>query len=543
LRAGIRNRYRWAVAVAAGTGAVAAVYLIFRSAYYFPDPMRWELAVAAEGFRAAWHKHHLLYTPLAAGLDAALQPFGFRGGLYGAMQVLDALAGAAGFALAYLIFRRAAVPPPAALAGSFAVAFSFGYWSYACNAQYIILVTVGAMTAFYAVQLAAGGRGFGRWVAAAAVAGATVFAHVVNVLLLPFVVVAYFVLSDRRRWYEAAALAAAFLFPGAVGYAAVAFAGLGLAGPGEAWRWFFGVPGVSKYYLSFRVVNLPLDLYAFARNVFGLRWFKDVVAAAWTPGYALLAAATALGAGAVAVAFGCAARHFGRRGVERRWAWAAAALFAPYAVFFTFREAGALDRWTVQVFAAVFFIYASTAVAPSSARWFRTLIYALPLCFFAVNFGGSIYPESKPENNEHLAYARFVAGLTEPGDVVINAGGGGFGPDVYVRYFAGAETADLAAAAKDGEAFRAYVDGKIAAGHAVFLTDARPAVMAGEGFGFGASPALGETNELAADVLRPYAREYVGTYRGRRYRPSTFWKLYPRAEREAGSLTGEGGHS
>ncbi|UCH79192.1 MAG: hypothetical protein JSU81_04390 [Candidatus Coatesbacteria bacterium] len=522
---------------------MAAVYLIFRSAYYFPDPMRWELAVAAEGFRAAWHKHHLLYTPLAAALHAALRPLGYTGGWYGAMQILDAAVGAAGFALAYSIFRRAAVTPPLALAGSFAAAFSFGYWSYACNAQYIILVTVGAMAAFWAVQRAAGGRGFGRWVAAAAAAGATVFAHVVNVLLLPFVVIAYFVLSGRRRWYEAAALAAAFLLPGAAGYVVVAFAGLGLAGPGEAWRWFFGVPGVSKYYLSFRLVNPLLDLYAFGRNVFGLRWLKDVVAAGWTPAYGLLAAATALGAAAVAVAFGGATRRFARRGVGRRSAWLAAALFAPYALFFTFREAGALDRWTVQVFAAVFFIYASTAVAPSSGRWFRALLYVLPVCFFAVNLWGSICPESKPENNEHLAYARFVEGLTEPGDLVINAGGGGFGPDVYVRYFTGAETAELGAAAEDDEAFRAYVDGKIAAGHGVFLTDARPVVVAGEAFGFGASPAAGEATALAADVLKPYGQEYVATYRGRRYRPSTFWRLYPRAELEARPRAEEGGHS
>jgi len=35
----------------------------------------------------------------------------------------------------------------------------------------------------------------------------------------------------------------------------------------------------------------------------------------------------------------------------------------------------------------------------------------------------------------------------------------------------------------------------------------------------------------------------VAIYRGRRYRPSTFWKLYPRAEPEARPEAEEGGHS
>ncbi len=60
----------WPVVVAAACLGVAALYIVFRSAYYFPDALRWDLAIAAEGTRAVWHPHRLVYNGLALAFFA-----------------------------------------------------------------------------------------------------------------------------------------------------------------------------------------------------------------------------------------------------------------------------------------------------------------------------------------------------------------------------------------------------------------------------------------------------------------------------------------
>ncbi len=521
-----RRKFR-GVTIAAAALAVAAIYLIYRSAYYFPDGMRWELAIAQFGAPAIWHPHHLLYNPLAVAFREALALFGYGGRLLGAMEILDALVGAAGFVVFYFISRKAGAPRPLALAGSFALAFSYGYWAYACNAESVIVSTVAAMAAFLTAQWASEGRDFRRWAAGAAVAGAAVLTHVTNVLLFPFLITAYLISKPKKYMRRLPALVLAYLAPAVAIYLAVGVGVLGYGRAGEFARWLFGTPGQTHYYMSYRLANVALDFYALGRNVFGLRWFKDVWAGGWTWHAGGLAAVTALGAAALAVAFVTAVRRFARKGAPRRQAWLALAFFLPYAVFFTFRDAGGTDRWTPQLFALVFFLYASAGAAPLR-RFSRGVLYALPVLFFAANFAGSIYPESRPEYNEHLAFARFVGRITNPGDVVIFSGLEGLGPGVYADYFAGVESTGIYFGARDPDAFNRRINAAFAAGRAVYVSDARAEVTTTDLTAPGAREKYAVTGGVARKLLAGYDWEFVATYEGPRYEPSDFWRLVPK---------------
>jgi hypothetical protein len=513
--------------VAAAAFAVAAIYLIYRSAYYFPDGMRWELAIAEFGAPAVWHPHHLLYNPLAMAFREALALFGYGGRLLGAMQILDPLVGAAGFVVFYFISRKAEAPWPLALGGGFALAFSYGYWAYACNAESVIVSTVAAMAAFLAAQWASAGVGFRRWAVCAVVAGAAVLTHVTNVLLFPFLITAYLLSRPKDYMRRLPALVLAYLAPAIAIYLAVGVGVLGYGRAGELARWLFGTPGRTHYYMSYRLVNLALDFYALGRNLFGLRWFKDVWAGGWTWQAGGLAALTALGAAGLAFAFVSAAGRFARKGAPRRQAWLALAFFLPYAVFFTFRDAGGTDRWTPQAFALVFFLYASAGAA-RLRRVGKGVLYTLPVLFFAANFWGSIYPESRPEYNEHLAFARFVGRITNPGDVVIFSGLEGLGPGVYADYFAGVESTGIYFGSRDPDAFRRLISTALAAGRAVYVSDARAEVATIDLTAPGAREKYGVTGKEARKLLAGYDRKFVATYEGPRYEPSNFWRLVPK---------------
>ncbi len=522
-----RLKSRWDIAVAAATVAVAAIYIVFRSAYYFPDPMRWELDIAARGAAAVWHPHRLLYNPLALAFDAVLKSFGYRGRLFGAMQIMDALVGAVGFAICYLALRKAAVRRPLALAGSFALAFSYGYWAFSCNAECVILSAVAAMAAFLCAQWASATPGFRRWAICAAVAGAAVLAHISNVLLLIFVVAAYLIAERENRFRRLPALVISFLLPVIVAYGVVAFGVLSLNGPGEAWRWLFGVPGKSEYYTTYRLYNIVLDFYALGRNIFGVRWAKDVLSGGWPAGYVASAALMGAAAAALAAAFVGAAVRFFKKGSRRRQAWLALALFLPYAAFFTFRDVGGADRWTVQAFALIFFIYAGAGAA-APGRLGSVALYVLAPLLFAANFWGSIYPEANPKNNEHLAFVRFVDELTEPGDLVVFSGVGGIGTGVYVTYFSGAETASVYYGVRDPAGFGRRIDAKFAAGRRVFVGDDRPVFTSTELTMPATLEGYRVTGDIGRRLLAPYEMRYVATYEGPRYGASRFWRLAPK---------------
>ena len=266
---------------------------------------------------------------------------------------------------------------------------------------------------------------------------------------------------------------------------------------------------------------MALDLFALARDFVAVRWYKDVAVSGWTAARVWDAALLGLAAGALVAAFGWAAVRYIGRAADRRYAYLALAFFLPFAAFFTFRDAGAWDRWLVQASAVVYFIYAGLG----GSRRARPLLWALPALLFVGNFVAGIYPESRPENNEHLAFARYVGTLARPGDLAIFSGVGGLGQGVYINYFAGVDTAYIYFGARDPAAFRADINRRLAGGHAVIVGDDRPVASALELVAPGEEERYAVTGPVARDLLAPYKVVPLAEYHGPKYKPSPFWRL------------------
>jgi hypothetical protein len=146
----------------------------------------------------------------------------------------------------------------------------------------------------------------------------------------------------------------------------------------------------------------------------------------------------------------------------------------------------------------------------------------------AANFAGSICPESRPSNNEHLAVASFLRAYVRPGDVVVSSGFGGLGSGPYVEYFARARALSIYYGEKDPDAFRAALDDARVRGYGVYVFDDRPRVTSLALVAPGRRDAYAVTGAVAARLLAPYAWEPLATYAGPRYAPSRLWRLRPR---------------
>lgn len=485
--------------------------------------MRWELEVRNPTPFNIWHPHHLLFTPLALALFHLLKLFGYGGRLYGAMTALDALLGAAGFLLAYVTLRRSSVERGLALAGALALAFSYGFWSFANSAESVILATVAPLAAAALTPWACS-RGFRCWALVALVAGAAVWTHIANVLLFPMVAAA-FLFERPKRWLAGVtALAALFALPAIVGYAVVGFGLLKLPSLAALQTWVLGGPGHTTY-TTFALKNLLLDLYAFGRCVIGIRWLKDAMLEGWTAGRVAVAALNGAAILAFAVAFVLALARVFRQPPARRRGWLSLILFAPYALYFTFRDAGAYDRWVIQLAAVVLFIYATAGVAGGRAR--RALLLALPACLFLANFAGSVYPESREENNEHLAFVRFLGRYVHAEEVVITSGLGGPGAGLYAEYFLGAKPLTIYYDGRDSRAFReAIIQGRLG-WRQTWVVDDRPAVTSTALLAPGEAERYAVTGDLARRLFEPDVLDLRATYTGYRYKPSRIWRLRP----------------
>lgn len=485
--------------------------------------MRWELEVRDPTPFNLWHPHHLIFTPLALALFHLLKLFGYAGRLYGAMTALDALLGAAGFLLAYRTLRRSSVERGLALAGALALAFCYGFWSFANNAESVILATVAPLAAGALMPWACS-CGFRRWALVALVAGAAVWAHIANVLLFPFVAAA-FLFGKPKRWLGGVvALAALFALPAVAGYAVVGFGLLKLPSFAALQAWVVGGPGHESY-TTFALKNIILDLYAFGRCVVGIRWLKDAMLDGWTTGRVAVAALNGVAVLAFAAAFLLALARVFRQPPARRRGWLALALLAPYALYFTFRDAGAYDRWVIQLAAVILFIYATLGV--TAGRWKRALLGALPVCLFLANFIGSAYPESREDNNEHVAFVRFLGRYVHADDVVITSGLGGPGAGLYAEYFLGAKPLTIYYDGRDANAFREKAAWGRLEWRQTWVVDDRPAITSTPLLAPGEAERYAVTGDFARRLFEPDVLDLRAIYTGYRYKPSRIWRLRP----------------
>ena len=190
-------------ACASAACAVVALllYLPFLAIQY--DPNGIVEAQGVEGGQLVPH-NHILYRPIGWSVYAASRALGYSGNSLRILQILNAVLGAIGIGLAYLIFERVTRHKLAAAGASFWLATSFLYWYVSTDVGYIILAAV-----FSAAALVFAIRGSGK---ASAVAAGVFLALAIltwqaSIFLLPGLLLWRF--QARRGWILLTGTAAA----------------------------------------------------------------------------------------------------------------------------------------------------------------------------------------------------------------------------------------------------------------------------------------------------------------------------------------------
>src|SRR5262249_22092931 len=116
------------------TLAGLALFLPFLSLQYDTNGIVEALAVESGEL---FHKNHLLYRLMGYAAYRGLQLTGHSTRAIVVLQTMNAVCGALGLGLAYMIYRRAVQNRQAALAGTLLLGCSLIYWLFSTDAAYI----------------------------------------------------------------------------------------------------------------------------------------------------------------------------------------------------------------------------------------------------------------------------------------------------------------------------------------------------------------------------------------------------------------------
>jgi hypothetical protein len=94
-----------------------------------------------------FHKNHMVHRPLGYALFRGAKTLGYEGNSLGILQIMNAVLGAIGVGLAYVIYEFLTADRLAALVGSVWLATSFTYWYFSTDAGYIMLAGLFALAA------------------------------------------------------------------------------------------------------------------------------------------------------------------------------------------------------------------------------------------------------------------------------------------------------------------------------------------------------------------------------------------------------------
>lgn len=139
--------------------------------------------------------NHILYRPIGRSVYSAARALGYAGNSLWILQILNAVLGAAGIGLAYLIFERVTRHKLAAAGATFWLATSFQYWYVSTDVDYIILAAV-----FSAASLVFVVRGSGRLSAipAGIFLALAILTWQASIFLLPGLLLIWSLRANRR---------------------------------------------------------------------------------------------------------------------------------------------------------------------------------------------------------------------------------------------------------------------------------------------------------------------------------------------------------
>jgi hypothetical protein len=191
---GLNRRYAAPIAV---FFSALLLYLATLTQVHTFDALSYVTSVERKPWTELFHPHHLAYGPLGALALALGRALGYTGGAALPLQLLNAVAGAAGVALLFTIVRRVTCRPDLGFAAALLIGASYAYWYYAVEIE---VYTVAALFLLICLSLLVGliERPWpsGMLLLGVAQGGAVLF-HQTNVL---FCVPALVTLLAARRW-------------------------------------------------------------------------------------------------------------------------------------------------------------------------------------------------------------------------------------------------------------------------------------------------------------------------------------------------------
>lgn len=193
-----RRVERFIVPVALFLG-VLALYLVTLTQVHTFDALSYVTSVERKPWTEVLHPHHLAYGPLGTLAMSAAQWLGYTGGAAVPMQIVNALAGAAGVSLFYVIVQRVTQRVDLGLLAALLLSGAFAYWYYAVEIEVYTVASLFLLLALLLlIELRA--RPIHTTCALLGVAqGGAILFHQTNVLFCFPVAVALLMIDWRRE--------------------------------------------------------------------------------------------------------------------------------------------------------------------------------------------------------------------------------------------------------------------------------------------------------------------------------------------------------
>ena len=174
------------------------------------DAFEYARMVEIEGHAWLYHPHHLLYGGVAKAAYNGARALGYTGRAYSLLVLFSALS-ATGILFLFYRFcrRRYHFSRLAALVSTGLLAFSYGFWRYACEAEVVLPAGFFAILAVYSATAAE--LRMRHVVVASLVAGISVLFHVLNGIPAFAAIPLFYVLQRKFRFAVVHLVLAAFL--------------------------------------------------------------------------------------------------------------------------------------------------------------------------------------------------------------------------------------------------------------------------------------------------------------------------------------------
>jgi hypothetical protein len=439
--------------------ALGTIYLLTLSGNHTEaeDALRYLYDIRSGDVAAIFNSYHLAYGWYGwLGYHAALL-LGYGGGPLLPVQVLNALTGALGIAVLWVLLRT--VVPGRAAAGCGLLAFSYGYWWYSVEVEVYILSAVLLICSLSLAYRVAMNPAWKSCALLGATHGFAVLAHNTNVLFVTVTAVALLYASRTLPLRSVVRLVLVYAGAGIVVVAptyVLAMAASGLQTPEEVYEWLLpprqGVP-----YGVWESSNVPKALVGIGRALVGghFAFSLDPVHEIVDDGFSdknlreelflvrdfpewlallLLALIVVL---ALAFSLHVLAGLLGGTSLDDRGRLLAilcAAWLVPYVPFFAWWEPQNIEFWIAPwiPLAILFALGFSTRVHPPRRGFTLPPAGVIIVILFCVNLWGSVWPQHDPEDDYWRVRTSWYEHNALPSDLGVTAGALA---ERYVRYF------------------------------------------------------------------------------------------------------------